>query len=114
MGMIENMAHTMRLYMEQRNKSTAAFSDELEIARSTLRQYIEGTGNPSLSTVEHIAQKLDVDPIVLICGDREPQETSTAVRVLQASIAIAELSAEDRQCLFESFKKVVSFLEKTI
>lgn len=114
MSMIENMAQTMRLYMEQRNKSTAAFSDELEIARSTLRQYIEGTGNPSLSTVEHIAQKLDVDPVMLICGNWEPQGTSTAVRVLQTTMAVAELSAEDRQCLFDCFEKVVSFLEKTI
>lgn len=114
MGMMENMARTMRIYMEQKNKSAAAFSEELEIARSTLLQYIEGKGNPSLHTVEHIARKLEIDPLTLVSGKQSQKDISAAAYVLQASMLATELSPEDRRSLFDSFEKVVSLLEKAI
>ena len=114
MSMIDNLAHTMRKYMEQRNQNTAGFSEELEIARSTLRQYIEGKGNPSLGTVEHIARKLEIDPISLVCNDPDDRRTSAARYVLNTSLLTASLSEDDRQNLYDAFDTVISILEKTI
>ena len=35
------------------------FSEELEISHSALQEYLSGAGSPNLTTVEHIAQKLN-------------------------------------------------------
>ena len=54
--------------MEKRNKSLTEFSEELGISRTALYEYLRGRGNPSVETLEHIAEKLGVSPAVLMTG----------------------------------------------
>lgn len=68
MELQQNMANVIRAMKETRGMSLAEFSSELEISRSALQEYLSGTGNPNLSTVEHLAQKLGIDPITLLTG----------------------------------------------
>ena len=63
-----NMATVIRVVKEARGESLAEFSAELEISRSSLQEYLSGHGNPNISTVEHLADKLGVDPIFLLTG----------------------------------------------
>ena len=44
----QNMANVIRMIMETRNMSMDDFSEELEISRSTLQEYLKGKGNPSI------------------------------------------------------------------
>lgn len=68
MGMQQNMADTMRFIMEQSDKSLTEFSEELEISRSTLQEYLKARGNPTIAMVEHLAEKLEIDPAILLTG----------------------------------------------
>lgn len=76
MGIQKNMANTLRLYMTENHKTLAELSEELQIARSSLQKYIKGEGNPSIQTVEQMAQKMEMDPAVLLTGmlDLDKQE----------------------------------------
>ena len=65
MGLQENIAVNMRAIMERQQKSLTEFSEELGISRNALYDYIRCKGNPSIATVEHIAEKLEVDPAAL-------------------------------------------------
>ena len=66
MGLQENIAVNMRAIMERQQKSLTEFSEELGISRNALYDYIRCKGNPSIATVEHIAEKLEVDPAALM------------------------------------------------
>jgi len=49
-----------------RGQTLDELAEELEISRSQLQRYLNGTGNFTINTVEHMATKLKVDPIALI------------------------------------------------
>jgi len=49
-----------------RGQTLDELAEELEISRSQLQRYLNGTGNFTVNTVEHMATKLKVDPIALM------------------------------------------------
>ena len=60
-----NMANVIST-MKARCVPLSEFSAELDISCFTLQEYLSGTGNPELSTIEHLAHKLGVDLAVLL------------------------------------------------
>ena len=104
----QNMAAVMQMLKEQRNVSLTEFSDSLEISRSTLQEYITGNGNPSMSMVEHIANKLDVDPLLLIAGVDDPPKAELVMLLFQTTKEVVALPDGKRQLFAELFEKIVS------
>lgn len=66
MKLRENFTDNMKLIFERSSYSLAEFADELSISRSALQDILKGSSNPTLSTVDLIAEKLDIDPISLL------------------------------------------------
>ena len=52
----ENMAAVIHALKEKRGQSLTELSEDLEISRSALQEYLAGNGNPTLATVEHLAE----------------------------------------------------------
>lgn len=108
MGMQENIAVSIRTIMERRKKSLSEFSEELGISRNALYDYIRGRGNPSITTLEHIAEKLELDPSVLVLGLFELDQRETALLLLLDTIqGVAELGEEKRIRFAELFLEMV-------
>ena len=61
-----NLAINLCLIKAARGFSLDELAEELEISRSQLQRYLNGTGNFTVSTVEHLATKLKVDPVALM------------------------------------------------
>ena len=57
----KNLSAIIRIRMKESGKSLTEFSEELEISRSTLQDYLAGKGNPNVATIEHLAKKLNMD-----------------------------------------------------
>lgn len=68
MSLQKNVSEAMRLLKVQRNLSMIEFSAELDVSKATLQTYLNGTGNPSLGTIEHMAEQLGIDPMFLLTG----------------------------------------------
>lgn len=69
---LSNYMKTLRL---QRNESITEFAEVLGLSRSETQRILNGTCNPRLDTIEHIAKNLDVDPRELLgvpCNDASP------------------------------------------
>ena len=66
MGIKHNLAKQLTTIRQQRGLSITEFSEELEIARSSLQDLLSGAGNPRTETIEHIANQLGIDPITLL------------------------------------------------
>lgn len=111
MGIQRNVADMMRLIKTQQNLSTAEFSAELEISRSTLQEYLNGTGNPSVVMLDHIAGKLDIDPLMLVSGTFRPDQMGIVLLMFRTTKMITELSEENRKRFAELFLDILSLWE---
>lgn len=110
--MQHNLAKTMRTLKELRCESTAEFAKELEISRSTLQDYLNGTGNPTLRTLEHMADKLGIDPQLLLSGGFPTERADVAPLILQTICEGMSLPKEKRQRVAELFVQIVSLWEE--
>ena len=107
MEMQENMAELIRLAMEKKHMSLQEFSKELEISRTMLQAYLRGKGNPSLKTIIHLAEKLDLDPAVFLTGMGDLEHPRIVLLLLDTVQGIAELSDARKQRFAELFLDMV-------
>lgn len=107
MGIRNNLAAALRFVMIIKHLTLAEFAEKLEISRSALQEYLKMRGNPSIATVEHLAQKMGIGPSVLLTDKSmdeffallldtfpEVSETDEARR-----LRLIELAAEMEQLL---------------
>ena len=102
MNLRENFAVNMKTIFERSNHSLTEFADELSISRSSLQDILKGKSNPTLATVELIAEKLDVNPLSLLSFSEE--EIQAAFSLTQLLDWLFELSEENRALAAKSVK----------
>lgn len=112
MSLQENIAETMRVIMKQQNKSLTEFSEELEVSRSAMQDYIKAKGNPSAKTIEHIANKLGITPIALMAGLTVPEQREITVQLLNTFQMVSELPEEKRIRFAELFLEMVKLWDQ--
>ncbi len=111
MGIRQNFTNAIRIYKEQHNLSLCEFSGALEVSRSTIQEYLDGRGNPSLSMIELIAEKMDMDPRVLISGEFEPGQLGLLLYLLRSFKTVDTLTPEKQRQLGILFIEIVSLLD---
>lgn len=103
----QNMATVIRMIMETRNMSIDEFSEELEISRSTLQEYLKGKGNPSIKTIIHLSQKLEIEPAVLLTGMTEVEARDVVRPLLDTVLKVSRLNNDKKIRLAELFWEMV-------
>lgn len=99
MGIQENWPIFLRAIKQQKKISVADFSEELEISRSALQEYLNGNGNPHISNIDHIANKLGIDPVLTVSGVPNEEQYQVAFLLLETLERFSELSEEkQRRC----------------
>ena len=107
MSLQENMAAFIRAAMKSQNKSLSEFSDELGISRNALYNYLHGKGNPSIATLEHMAENLGVNPASLVLGLFDMDQREITMFLLDTINGVSELSEEKRLRFAELFLEMV-------
>ena len=92
----------------ERQKSMTEFSEELEISRSALQEYLSGSGNPNLTTIDHIAQKLNVSPYFLLLGDFKEEQLSAFMKMIDILSLVSDLTSEKRKRFAELLFEIIS------
>lgn len=103
----QNMATVIRVVKEARGESLAEFSAELEISRSSLQEYLSGRGNPNISTIEHLAEKLGVDPIFLLTGTHPGDEMNSLLNMINQLGYLSRLDTDNRVLFVEKLLELV-------
>lgn len=111
MGIQENMSKSIRSLKEVQHKSLVELSEELEISRSTLQKYLDGHGNPSLKMVEHLAEKLNVNPIFLLTEMFEPTQQEIVLLLLDTIKELAVLPQPKRVLFAKLFLEIIHLWE---
>lgn len=73
MSMQDNLARMLRKFMKKNHLTYANCAKLLQISSSALQSYLKGTGNPEIGTIEHLAQRMGIDPAVLLTGEEPGQ-----------------------------------------
>lgn len=107
MGIQQNMADMMHIIKEKKGVSLAEFSKELEISCSTLQEYLSAQGNPTIQMVEHIAHKLELDPIALMAGLFEPNQTKILLSLLDSIQGLSLLPQQKKQKFAELLQQII-------
>lgn len=111
MTLQENLSNMMNAIRTSRKQSIAEFSEELGISRSSTQELLKGTGNPRMDTVEHIAGRLNVDPLTLLsCSYSEKQLESTLL-LLKTIDAFSKLPDEKKLKFASLFQELILLME---
>ena len=102
MGLFKNLAETLSAIKRERRLSTTNFAVELDISRSALQEYLEGKGNPRLSTIFFIAEKLNMDPAVLIFGETTNEALAEALTEQEQKELLVRLMGKYLDQMFAS------------
>lgn len=94
MGLQENWPVFLRAIKQRKKISIANFSAELEISHSTLQEYLSGKGNPCIANIDHIANKLGIDPVLAVSGAPNAEQFQVAFLLLETLERFSELSEE--------------------
>jgi len=102
----KNIAQALRRSMESRQKTLTEFSEELNISKTAVRQYLHGTANPRADTLTMLADSLGITPAELITG--EPPGWSKAALLLHAAQEIGPLPPEQQREAVRLFLALVA------
>lgn len=110
MTLQKNLSKMMNAIRAGRKQSITDFSEELGISRSSMQGLLKGNANPRMDTVEHIATRLQVDPLSLLACPYSEPELECAFLLLQCVEAFSQLP-EDKKleaaALFHSLIKLM-------
>ena len=93
----KNISAAILAYKEMSAKSFTECAEALELARSTLKEYAAGRGNPNMATMEHLSKKLGIDVSYLICGDFNADQIVITKKLLDVVAFLDDLPPERRQ-----------------
>lgn len=93
----ENMAAVIYALKEKRGQSLTELSEDLEISRSALQEYLAGNGNPTLATVEHLAERLGIPSVALVSGTLPSGQFDVLMTLLDSLKLLSGLSADQRR-----------------
>ncbi len=108
MTLRENLADSIATIRRTQKKSLSEFAEELAISRSSLQDILKGKGNPTLSTVELVADQLDLDPLLLLsCSEGKAR---VAARLSDLFDWFRQLPDDKQQEFVAAFNTILSML----
>lgn len=111
MGLQQGFTNNVRLYKKQMEMSLTEFSEMLDISRTSAQDYIKGKGNPTLATVEHFAEKLNVDPVRLLSDDGSLDKNEKLMLMFKNLEPVLNLPPEKRQIFIEHFLEIMKLFD---
>ena len=103
----KTLCNTIKGLREKEGVSLEAFSEKLGISKTSLQNIERGGANPTLETVEQVADALGVSPL-----DYDTEEFRIAWLLLDLLERFEKLSAKERGEAMKAFNLLVETLSK--
>lgn len=96
MSLKSNLSDQLNWY--RAGQTIVEFSSSLGIGKTSLKRFVSGKGNPSLGTIEHMAEHLDVEPVTLVSPLERtlPEPVRRAKCLLHVVPILCKLPRENR------------------
>ena len=96
----ENMAAVIHALKEKRGQSLTELSE-----------YLAGNGNPTLATVEHLAERLGIPSVALVSGTLPSGQFDVLMTLLDSLKLLSGLSADQRRRFTELLGEMLTLWE---
>ena len=106
----KNLSVMMNVIRRSRNLSITQFSEELGLSRSYTQALLNGRGNPRMDTIEHIASRLQINPLRLLCCSYSEEQLEIFLRLLLLIRRISALSSAKQTEFLVLFQKLLSLM----
>lgn len=101
----------MNAIRTSRNQSIAEFSEELGISRSSAQDLLNGRGNPRMDTIEHIASRLRISPLLLLSCPYSEEQIQNILILLFLIKRISRLSDRKKTEFLSLLQKLITLME---
>ena len=112
MNIKRNLSETLKVYRSLEQKTLVDFSEELSIGKTTLQDIESYKANPTLDTVQQIADRLHVNPLSLLSYCYDASDLYMAQTLLGSLDRFERLSIEDQKKGVILFDKLVQILSR--
>ena len=92
-----NMSIILNMFRSRRKQSLSEFAEDLEISRSHLQALLAQKSSPRIDTVEHIANKLGIEPRVLLSGSFVDAQIDVIEQLLGLINSLGEIPDDKRK-----------------
>lgn len=110
MSIIKNVSHAMQEYKAARQSSLSELSEELGIPVSSLQCYLKGTSDLRATTIEMLAEKMNVPLMEMVSGPAP--EWERAETIIRAASEFSNLPAEKQGQGIRLFLELVTLFAK--
>jgi len=107
----QNLAETLKLAKETSDLSLTAFAEKLKISKTQLVEFLNERGNPRMSTVLLIAEKLEINPADLLAPPFQSQKHPALELMLQTRIVLRFVAPQNRQAFVAHYAKMLLLME---
>ena len=107
----QNLSKSLKSYRSLERKSLVDFAEKLSIGKTTLQDIESCKANPTLDTVQQIADRLNVSPLSLLSDCYDPSDLHMAQLLLHTLDRFDQLSIEDQEkgvILFDALIRILS------
>lgn len=114
MDINQSIANFISAYKRRKNYTIVELSEDLEISRSVLQDYIACRRNPRADTIEHIAKKLNIPTAALVSGGLISQTEYDLIFILLDTLdAFHDLSPDRQREGIDLFIRLLRLLTNT-
>ena len=113
MSLQKNLSNVMNAIRRSRDQSLTMFAKELDISRSSLQEILNGTGNPRMDTIEHIAKRLNMDPLILLSCSYSEEQLEIAMPLLQITDSLSGLSEKKKHEFILLFQQLLHLVTES-
>ena len=106
----KNLSVMMNVIRRSRNLSSTQFSEELGLSRSYTQALLNGRGNPRMDTIEHIASRLQISPLLLLCCSYSEEQLEIFLLLLILIRRFSALSSAKQTEFLVLFQKLLSLM----
>ncbi|MFQ8602963.1 MAG: helix-turn-helix domain-containing protein [Anaerovoracaceae bacterium] len=114
MTLQRNLSNFMNAIRSSRKQSITEFAEEIGISRSEMQQILKGTCNLRIDTVKYIADKLNVDPLILLFPSYSKSQQEFALLLLNTLNAFSKLPKEKQDEAAKLFHKLILMMEENL
>ena len=110
MKLTENLAKNIKRYRHDAHLNVEEFACQLSIGRSSLADIERNAANPTLKVVEQIGQKLNTDPVLLLCSPDDQFEKNVEKLLCDTLSLFSSLPPVQRKKAAQLFHELLAIL----
>ena len=91
-----------------RGQTTAELAEDLGVSRSNLQKMLNKQANPTIDTIQYMAEQIEADPLMLLFGDYSGKQHVLMLHLLQSMVLVSDLGPGQRRRLAELIQQIIS------